>query len=133
MRLLLDTHVLFWWAARPRQLPRRTHAVIANIANVVLVSPVSAWEMTVKHRIGKWEEARPFATDFVEIVRGYGFAELPITFAHATRAGGLEGRNRDPFDRLLAGQALVENLGFVTADVAFREFGVAVVWDGPST
>lgn len=133
MRLLLDTHSLFWWAARPRRIPRRTHALIADAANVVLVSPVSAWEMTSKHRIGKWPEAERFVADFAEIVRGYGFAEMAITFAHASKAGGLNGRNRDPFDRLLAGQALVENLGFVTADAAFRDFGVSVVWDAPPT
>jgi len=83
--------------------------------------------------MGKWPEADGFAARFAHVVETHGFAELPITFAHATKAGGLEGRNRDPFDRLLAGQALVENLGFVTADAAFREFGVAVVWDGAST
>ena len=133
MRLLLDTHALFWWDTLSRDLPFLARTLIADPANEISVSAVSAWEMTRKHRIGKWPGAERFAAGFADLVRGYGFAELPITFAHATKAGGLEGRNRDPFDRLLAGQALVENLGFVTADAAFREFGVAVVWDAPPT
>ena len=133
VRLLLDTHTLFWLAARPCRLPRRAYALIADITNVVLISPVSAWEMTLKHRIGKWPEAGPFVADFAEIVRGFRFAELAITIAHAARAGELDGRTRDPFDRLLAGQALVEDLRFVTADPAFRAFGVSVVWNDAST
>lgn len=133
MRLLLDTHALFWWDFHPRRLPDLARALIGDPDNEVSVSPVSAWEMTRKHRIGKWPEADDFAARFAHVVRTHGFAELPITFAHAAAAGGLEGRNRDPFDRLLAGQALVEDLGFVTADAGFREFGVSVVWDAPPT
>lgn len=133
VELLLDTHALFWWAARPRRIPRETYVLIGDTANTVLVSPVSAWEMTSKHRIGKWPEAEIFVANFGRIVRGYGFAELPITCVHAARAGGLDGPSRDPFDRLLAGQALVEDLRFVTADPAFRAFGVSVVWNDAST
>lgn len=133
VRLLLDTHALFWWDYRPSRLPNLARALIRDPGNDVFVSSVSAWEMTNKFRIGKWPEADGLARRFADVVRRLGFAELPLTFAHAARAGGLDGPARDPFDRLLAGQALVEDLRFVTADPAFRAFGVAVVWNDAST
>lgn len=133
VRLLLDTHALFWWDYHPRRLPNLAQALIGDPANDVFVSPVSAWEITNKFRKGKWPEADGFARRFAQIVRQLGFAELPITFAHATKAGSLDARARDPFDRLLAGQALMEDLRFVTADAAFHELGVAVVWNDAST
>lgn len=131
--MLLDTHALFWWDVRAPRLPDLTRALIADPANLVFISAISAWELVRKHRAGKWPEAERLATNFANLVRGYGFTELPVTIAHAVKAGSLDGGNRDPFDRLLAGQALIENLGFVTADAGFREFGVSIVWDGAST
>lgn len=133
MRLLLDTHALFWWDYHPDRLPTLARTLIGDRGNDVFVSPVSAWEMTNKFRIGEWREADGFARRFADIVQRLGFAELPITCVHAAKAGALDGPSRDPFDRLLAGQALVEGLRFVTADPTFRALGVSVVWNDAST
>lgn len=121
MRALLDTHTLIWWDAGV--LPAKTARIIRD-ADEVFVSAASAWEATIKTSLGKLRAAAPMSA----VARAYGFQELSITFAHAERVGTLRQLHRDPFDRVLIAQALVEGLTIVTRDPAFAPYGVAVVW-----
>jgi PIN domain nuclease of toxin-antitoxin system len=94
----------------------------------VHVSAVVAWEIANKVRTGKWQDAKPLLDRFFDIVTEEGFLPLPITLEHAHLAGSLPGAHRDPFDRMLAAQAQIENMPLVTADPVFRAFGTRVLW-----
>lgn len=118
MRLLLDTHVLIWWAAGDRIA---SSDEIAEPSNDVFVSAVSVWEAEIKAAAGKLE----VSIDLASGAREHGFAELPIDFAHAVEAGRLPGHHRDPYDRMLIAQARLEGLTLVTRDPAFAAYDVA--------
>ena len=123
-RILLDTHVWLWWYAGDRQLGREALALI-KAAPDVRFSAASAWEITIKRHLGKLIVPDDFAIG-QELARD-GFAELPITVAHAAAVHELRAIHRDPFDRMLVAQAQVEGLTVVTADDAITGYGVPVI------
>ena len=94
--------------------------------NAVYFSAASAWEIATKHRLGKLPSAAALALDIAGTVETQGFVALPISLAHAGRAGALPGPHRDPFDRMLIAQAQAENLVLLTADEALAGYGAAV-------
>lgn len=128
MKVLCDTHALAWWLLDDRRLSAAARAILIEPDNQISVSAVSAFEIAIKHRIGKWPDAGNLIKDFHGIVERQGFRLLHIDAFHALRGGLLPGNHRDPFDRLLAGQSLVEVLPLVTNDAAFAAFGVEMVW-----
>lgn len=129
MRLLLDTHAFLWWSLADASLPRRAYAAVEDDLSNVFVSAASAWEITTKHRIGKLPpRAAVIANDVVEAIRLQGFAELPITMAHAQHAGAVAGAHKDPFDRMLIAQALLEDLTLVSNETVFDAFGIRRLW-----
>ncbi len=128
MRLLLDTHALIWWLGARKRVPRPLQALLLDPGNDVLVSAATAWEIAIKRRIGKLDFDAGFLANFDTHVITLGFAPLTVTAAHMVRGAGIEAPHKDPFDRILAGQALVENLVIVTADEALACLGAAVVW-----
>lgn len=127
MRILLDSHAFFWWAVDDRRYSRAAHDAMMSGADVY-VSSVIAWEISGKVRTGKWPEATPLAERFLETVRHYRMRPLPISLEHALLAGSLPAQHRDPFDRMLAAQAITEGMPLVTADPAFKEFEVQILW-----
>lgn len=128
MKLLLDTHALLWWAFGSRELSRRAGALLADRANTVYVSSASAWEISTKHRLGRLPEAGVLVQDMSGWFERAGLTELPISVAHAQRAGTFLQPHRDPFDRMLAAQSLLEDLPIVGRDEVLKDFGVALVW-----
>ena len=110
MNLLLDTHVLLWWAEERKMAPQAFTA-ISNPDNVVYVSAASIWEIGIKSARGKLE-----VDDAIFDVRADDFEPLPITHADARLAGSLPDHHRDPFDRMLVAQALAHDLVLVTRD-----------------
>ena len=128
MKLLLDTHTLLWWLADSPELPPRVRAKIADPAASVWVSAASAWEIATKVRLGKLDldeaEARALETTVLE----EGFHLLPIQFRHALRSGQLASDHRDPFDRILAAQALEEDYTLVSRDPEMKRLGCRTVW-----
>ncbi len=119
--LLLDSHVFAWATDRPDRLSLAARAALSDPANTLVVSAASAWEVTTKYRLGRWPEAERLATQFAETAEALGAALLPITVHHATRAGSLEWNHTDPFDRMLAAQAFLEDLTLVSVDRAFAK------------
>ena len=117
MRLLLDTHALVWWWLEDVRLPPHAREAIRAFRNDVLVSAVAAWEVANKYRIGKWPEVGGVVANFPRLVADAGFHSLPIVAGHALLGGGLSGRHKDPFDRLIAAQALTHGLTMVTTEV----------------
>ena len=128
MRLLLDTHTFLWWLAGSGRLSAAARRAIADEGNAVLVSAASAWEIATKHRLGKLTGAEVVARDFGSAIAGQGFAELDITVRDASRAGGLPGPLRDPFDRMLIALALIRDLVLVSNETVFDRYGVRRLW-----
>ena len=128
MRLLLDTHAFLWWLEGNRRLSGTARRAIEDAANDIVVSAVSAWEITTKHRVGKLPHAEAVARNVAGAIASQGFEELAISVEDAERAGRLPGPHRDPFDRLLAAQALARNLVVVSVDRVFDRYGVNCMW-----
>lgn len=122
MRLLLDTNALLWWLA-DEDLTTRAREAIADPVNLVTVSAVSAWEISIKKALGKL--AAP--DDLEQQVLSGGFEPLPITIAHGIAAGQLPRHHEDPFDRMLIAQAVAEGLTIVTRDKRFGDYEVALL------
>lgn len=122
MRLLVDTHVLIWWAD-DKPIGRDAGEAISDPANDVWVSAATIWESEIKTALGKLA----VDGDLVESARDNGFAELAVTFEHALAAGRLPSHHRDPFDRMLIAQAQLEGFTVVTRDPAFRDYDVPLL------
>lgn len=128
MKLLLDTHTLLWWWQGDNRLSRKAISYLKNEETELYVSAASAFEIATKFRIGKLTEAFAFLGDFEAGLSMQGIRHLPLTVAHARRAGLLEGAHRDPFDRMLAAQSLIEDLPIVSRDPALAAFGAQTLW-----
>lgn len=129
MKLLLDTHALIWWLAGDSALPAKARNAIADEENQIFVSAASAMEICTKFRLGKLPNAAPLATELPRYMAEQGFDELPISLGHAALAGSLTIQHKDPFDRFLIAQALIEGLPLLSNEGAFDTFGVTRLWD----
>jgi len=128
MRILLDSHALFWFIDGNSRLSVAAFEAINATDSVVCVSAVTAWEIASKFRLGKWPAAQALANDLAGIMSAHGFEPLPLSLEHARHAGLQQSPHRDPFDRMLAAQAEIEGISLVTADPAFRQFNVRTLW-----
>lgn len=128
MRVLVDTHALLWAGLAPANISKRPTAVLANRANEVIVSAASAWEIATKVRLGKLPEAAALERDFINSVQEAGYTLLPIEVSHALLAGRLAGDHRDPFGRILAAQALAEDIPILSMDKKLDTFGITRIW-----
>jgi PIN domain nuclease of toxin-antitoxin system len=129
VRLILDTHALLWALTEPERLSPTAREGIADRANELLVSAVSAWEISTKVRIGKLPNVQPLVDNYSRLVARLGATALPVEEHHALFAGALDWSHRDPFDRMLAAQAVLENARLVTLDSAFGELeAVRSLW-----
>lgn len=121
MRLLLDTHVLLWWAED--DLQAEAEAAIVDEANELVVSAATIWEAKIKEASGKLN----VPVDLVSAARERGVSELSITWPHAVEAAGLPRHHTDPFDRVLIAQAQIEGLTLVTRDAVFEKYAVTLL------
>jgi len=128
MRVLLDTHALLWAAFRKDLLSARARKLIQSSTNEILVSAASAWEIATKYRLGKLPHAQVLVEDFIVKVTSAGYVLLSISAEHALRAGRLPADHKDPFDRMLAAQAIHEDLPLVSSDQQLDVFGVRREW-----
>jgi PIN domain nuclease of toxin-antitoxin system len=128
LRVLLDTHTLLWATLSPSFLSCKASTIIADEANVILVSAASAWEIATKVRLGKLPGAEALEREFLEVMDRAGYTLLAIDVASALRAGRLIAEHRDPFDRMLAAQALASDLPILSTDSRLDTFGVRRIW-----
>ena len=121
MRPLLDTHILLWGAVEPERLSRTASALIEISDNQIMFSALSLWEIAIKTGRGRAD----FRIDAGLLRRSLldnGYAELPVTGAHAAALAGLPPIHRDPFDRMLVAQATVEGFTLVTSDPVIAKY-----------
>lgn len=129
MTYLLDTHVMLWALTEPARLGRKARKIIESPASRLMVSAASAWEIAMKHRLGKLPQADALLGAYSKHLDRLGAIRLPVTEDHALLAGRLEWGHRDPFDRMLAAQAMIESLVLITGDPAFGGCrGVPTLW-----
>jgi PIN domain nuclease of toxin-antitoxin system len=126
MSLLLDTHAFLWWVADDARLSARARRAIAR--EPCVLSVVSCWEMAIKVSLQKLDVPLPLDRFIGAQLELNGFGLLPIGIEHTAAAATLPFHHRDPFDRLLAAQALREQLSIVSADKVFRKYAVKRVW-----
>jgi PIN domain nuclease of toxin-antitoxin system len=128
LKLLLDTHALLWWGEANPRLSSEARRQIDSPANSVFVSSVSAMEVATKFRLGKLPSAAPLARDFEGEILGVDFQPLSLTIRHAQMAGSFPFPHKDPFDRLLVAQAILEGMTLVSNEAVFDSFGVTRLW-----
>lgn len=117
---LLDTHALLWWLGDPQQLSDAARSVIADPAHTIMLSAASAWEMSIKQRLGRLD----FPPNLEEVLEKERIEMLPITIAHALGVGSLPMHHQDPFDRMLIAQAKHEQLILITRDKQIGQYEV---------
>jgi len=124
--ILLDTHTLIWWATEDRALSKKVRRLIEDEHTNVFVSAATAWEIATKVRLGKLKWG---SIDSLEsYCFGQRFEPLPLTFAHAQRAGSWPQEHGDPFDRMLAAQSELEGMSLATNDSKLEGFGIETLW-----
>lgn len=128
MVLLLDTHVLLWALLEVDRLSIRVLDLLEDQKNELLVSTASAWEIATKFRLGKLPEAEKVATNYLAVTKALGVRHLEINARHALTAGAFQVEHRDPFDRLLAAQSLIEGVELLSKDECFALFPVRAIW-----
>jgi PIN domain nuclease of toxin-antitoxin system len=124
MRLLIDTHVLLWWANGDPRLSVTAAAALADPSNELLFSGVSAMEIATKVAIGKLSLPQPPSAIVGRAMSMLRANELPLTIRHGLAVSNLPLHHKDPFDRMLVAQAVVEGLVLLTQDAAVRAYAV---------
>jgi PIN domain nuclease of toxin-antitoxin system len=128
-RILIDTHVVLWMLLDPANIPDKTLELVRDPGTELLISAASAWEIGTKYRLGKLAEAHAVVHGYAAHLARLRATELPISAHHALTAGLLSWEHRDPFDRVIAAQALLESVPLVTTDRALAAFpGIQVIW-----
>lgn len=127
-RVLLDTHTLIWLLIEPKRLSERARLLLGDLETEIYVSPVSAYEIGRKNQLGKLGTAAVVAEGFGGHLRTIGATNLELRRSHGLMAARLPSPHRDPFDRLIAAQSLVEDIPVVTRDPALAQLGAATIW-----
>jgi PIN domain nuclease of toxin-antitoxin system len=128
MKLLVDSNALVWAVSDQERLSRRAHAAMRDQGNELLVSFASLWELTIKIARGNLSQLGSSIQYLLDELRAQRMEILPLRTDHLLALGNLDPHHRDPFDRLLIAQAIVERLPIVTSDAIFRQYGVKVFW-----
>lgn len=125
MKLLLDTHLLLWAAGKPERLSKKARALIEKDEHELFFSSASLWEIVIKRNLGRDD----FKADARILRRGLldnGYSELPIASDHVVAVDGLPQHHKDPFDRVLVAQAIVEGITLVTSDPTVAKYGGSI-------
>ena len=129
MRLLLDTHALIWYVDHDHLLSASAHAAITDSANDLLLSAGTIWEIGLKVGLKKLSLSIPYREWMNKAIADLGLTLLPISVEYADVQAGLPRHHGDPFDRLLAAQARVENIPLISSDPVFDRYGLTRIWN----
>ena len=129
VKYLLDTHTLLWLLRGSKELSNTAKTTLNDTNVKKYVSAVSGYEIMYKYKLGKLQGFEDIAENYFDVLQKLGAEELPIHTHHAHFAGKMEWEHRDPFDRLLAAQAVTDNITLITNDDAFRDASwIKVLW-----
>ena len=129
MRVLIDSHVLIWAVDEPARLGKGALTALQDPANDLLVSSGTVWELAIKVGLKKLTLSIPYKQWMTKAIADLSLSVLPISVDHADTQSRLSWHHRDPFDRLLAAQCMVERIPIVSADSVFDLYGVTRIWD----
>jgi len=127
MKLLLDTHTFIWFVEDDKQLPVKAKRLIENSENEIFLSIASLWEIAIKLQLKKLELSQPIEK-VMEHAAFNGFVFLPILPEHIIALTKLEFFHRDPFDRIIIAQSIIEEQAIITKDKVFKDYGVERIW-----
>ena len=127
MRILLDTQCFLWMSLAPERFNARTRRLVEAQETLLYLSAASAWEIAIKHALGKLRLPQPPVTYVPVRVAALGVQPLPIDQQHALQVATLPPHHRDPFDRLLIAQAQLDDLSILTADPLFDAYDVSII------
>ncbi len=125
--MLLDTHIFLWWLFDDQKLSQKIRTIISDVNRPIFVSSASVWEIATKYRLGKLPEASSVAKNVPYWIAKAGFKPLSISLEHAQLAGSWDSDHRDPFDRMLAAQAMLEDFSLVSVDKVLTSFPVKII------
>jgi PIN domain nuclease of toxin-antitoxin system len=128
MRHLIDTQSVIWYVDQDQLLSPTAHAAITDPANDLLLSAASVWEIAIKVGLGKLTLSLPYRQWMTQAIADLSLSILPITVDYADIQTGLPQHHRDPFDRLIVSQALVEGVPVISADPQFDAYGITRIW-----
>jgi PIN domain nuclease of toxin-antitoxin system len=128
VKVLLDTCTLLWATLSPGTLSRAAAAVIADERNEIAVSAATAWEIATKVRMGRLPGAERLEREFLQAMEDAGYSLLGIDAASALRAGRLPSDHKDPFNRMIAAQALAGDIPVISLDAQLDSFGIRRIW-----
>jgi PIN domain nuclease of toxin-antitoxin system len=127
MKVLLDTHTFIWWDDDRSKLSAQALTVLLDASNTVLLSVASAWELVIKMNLGKMALSAPLV-DVLAQQQANGFQILPVALDHVLAVEALPALHKDPFDRLLIAQAIVEDIPIIGVDPTFDAYPVRRIW-----
>ena len=127
MKLLLDTHIFIWLANGDSRIPAAYRAAIESNENSLFLSSICVFEIATKYRLGKLKIAQPPEVWLQQIQQSYLVERLDLNCEHSVIAGALPLHHRDPFDRLLIAQAMIEQMTLLTTDSKFPAYGVSIL------
>ncbi|MBF2057873.1 MAG: type II toxin-antitoxin system VapC family toxin [Cyanobacterium sp. T60_A2020_053] len=125
MKFLLDTHILLWWLGDEAKLSPQIRAVICHPENMIFVSAATVWEMSIKKSLGKLF----VPNNLLEKLKDNYFRVLDITAEHGLKVTDLPLHHKDPFDRMLIAQAMIEDLTIITLDTKFPLYDITLLID----
>ena len=127
MKLLLDTHIFIWWADQPEKLSPAALSALEDEANELLLSVASVWEMQIKIQLGKLKLSLPLKELVKNQQETNDLTVSPVALTHVLALDALPFHHKDPFDRLLIAQGILEGLTVVTADSQFSAYSVKLL------
>ncbi|MDQ3635510.1 MAG: type II toxin-antitoxin system VapC family toxin [Acidobacteriota bacterium] len=128
MKLLLDSHTFIWWRDETHKLSSTALTEISNPQNDVFLSVVTAWELQIKISLNKFSIKGGLGNAIKDEQQSNGFQILPVELSHALYLENLPPHHKDPFDRLLISQAIVENMSLISTDSSFGKYKVKLLW-----
>jgi PIN domain nuclease of toxin-antitoxin system len=128
VKVLLDTHALIWFIGADKRFSQKARTALSGAQEGVYVSIASIWEIAIKLSLGKLRLSLRLEDELLAFLEQNGFEFLPIDYAHVTRVASLPFKHKDPFDRLLAAQALIEDMTLVSHDSNLDGYGIRRLW-----
>jgi PIN domain nuclease of toxin-antitoxin system len=128
VKLLLDTHALLWFIKADKHFSAATRAAVESGTDEILVSIATIWEIAIKQSIGKLRICLDIENGLRDFLEENGFDLLNIDYSHVAKVTTLPWKHKDPFDRLLAAQALLTGSRLVSADAVFDTYGIERIW-----